>query len=54
MLVLYIRRLPLVSGGELGGPKRMKILSTAFFLLLWFIFVIFSALEAYKIIDPNF
>jgi hypothetical protein len=28
--------------------------STAFFFLLWIVFVAVSALEAYEIIQPNF
>ena len=54
IIVLYIRRHPSVSGGELGGPKGLKIISSAFFLILWIIFVALSAMEAYQIIDPNF
>ncbi|TKS83753.1 Sodium/calcium exchanger 3 [Collichthys lucidus] len=46
MGVLMLRRRPSI-GGELGGPKVLKIL-TAFLLFgLWFLYILFSSLEAY-------
>jgi hypothetical protein len=49
-----IRRHPVVSGGEFGGPKWIKILSSSFFFFLWIVFVALSALESYKVIEANF
>uniref|UniRef100_A0A4W5NPN5 Solute carrier family 8 member 2a n=1 Tax=Hucho hucho TaxID=62062 RepID=A0A4W5NPN5_9TELE len=46
MGVLMLRRRPSV-GGELGGPKVTKVLTTLFFFGLWFIYILFSSLEAY-------
>ncbi len=40
-------------GGELGGPKKIKILSSAFFVFLWIIFITLSALEAYGILKSD-
>ncbi|XP_067413394.1 sodium/calcium exchanger 2 isoform X4 [Emydura macquarii macquarii] len=44
--VLMYRRRPHV-GGELGGPRTAKLLTTALFLGLWFLYILFSSLEAY-------
>ncbi|XP_026105011.1 sodium/calcium exchanger 2-like isoform X2 [Carassius auratus] len=44
--VLMLRRRPSV-GGELGGPKRIKVLTSLLFLSLWFLYITFSSLEAY-------
>ncbi|KAL0994656.1 hypothetical protein UPYG_G00125400 [Umbra pygmaea] len=46
MGVLMLRRRPSV-GGELGGPKVTKVLTTLFFFGLWFLYILFSSLEAY-------
>jgi solute carrier family 8 (sodium/calcium exchanger) len=54
ILILLIRRHPAVSGGEFGGPKWIKILSSSFFFFLWIVFVALSALESYKVIEANF
>ena len=51
--MLLVRRHSKVSGGELGGPKWLKLSSSAFFFVLWVIFVAFSAMESYDIIQPN-
>ncbi|XP_055603969.1 sodium/calcium exchanger 1-like [Uranotaenia lowii] len=49
IIVLLLRRSPKV-GGELGGPKKSKYITSAFFFSLWLIYLIMSSLEAYGII----
>lgn len=44
--VLLYRRRPHI-GGELGGPRGPKLATTALFLGLWFLYILFSSLEAY-------
>lgn len=44
--VLMLRRKPSI-GGELGGPKIPKILTSLLLFGLWFLYVLFSSLEAY-------
>lgn len=44
--VLMLRRRPSV-GGELGGPKTQKVLTSLLFLGLWLLYITFSSLEAY-------
>ena len=44
--VLLYRRRPQI-GGELGGPRGPKLATTALFLGLWFLYILFSSLEAY-------
>ncbi|KAM7057551.1 sodium/calcium exchanger 2 isoform 3-T3 [Molossus nigricans] len=44
--VLLYRRRPHI-GGELGGPRGPKIATTALFLGLWFLYILFASLEAY-------
>ncbi|XP_015240712.1 PREDICTED: sodium/calcium exchanger 2-like isoform X1 [Cyprinodon variegatus] len=46
MGVLMLRRRPSI-GGELGGPRISKILTSLLFFGLWFLYVLFSSLEAY-------
>uniref|UniRef100_A0A8C6KRT9 Solute carrier family 8 member 2b n=1 Tax=Nothobranchius furzeri TaxID=105023 RepID=A0A8C6KRT9_NOTFU len=46
MAVLLFRRRPSI-GGELGGPRGPRILTTLLFLGLWFLYILFSSLEAY-------
>lgn len=53
ILILLIRRNPAV-GGELGGPKSVKTVTSGIFVCLWLFYVFVSALEAYKVIDPGF
>merc|ERR1739846_258953 len=50
---LMIRRNPAI-GGELGGPKAAKTVTSALFVFLWIFYVLIAALEAYKVIDPGF
>ncbi|KAM4583615.1 sodium/calcium exchanger 1a isoform 2-T2 [Odontesthes bonariensis] len=44
--VLLYRRRPMI-GGELGGPRVPKILTTCLFFSLWLMYIVFSSLEAY-------
>ncbi|XP_067883558.1 sodium/calcium exchanger 1-like isoform X1 [Heterodontus francisci] len=44
--VLLYRRKPEI-GGELGGPRTAKILTTTMFTLLWLMYILLSSLEAY-------
>ncbi len=54
IMTLMIRRSPGVSGGELGGPKAVKTITSGLFVCLWCSYVLISAMEAYKVIDPGF
>jgi len=49
IFVMMLRRHPSI-GGELGGPRIPKILTSAFLFFLWVFYVGMSTLEAYKII----
>lgn len=44
--VLMYRRRPEI-GGELGGPRTSKVLTTMLFVSLWLLYILFSSLEAY-------
>ncbi|KAK2819455.1 hypothetical protein Q7C36_021101 [Tachysurus vachellii] len=44
--VLMYRRRPEI-GGELGGPRGAKILTSGLFFSLWLLYIILSSLEAY-------
>ncbi|XP_051775096.1 sodium/calcium exchanger 1b isoform X7 [Erpetoichthys calabaricus] len=44
--VLMYRRKPEI-GGELGGPRTPKIVTTLLFGCLWLLYILFSSLEAY-------
>ncbi|XP_061596646.1 sodium/calcium exchanger 2a [Cololabis saira] len=46
MGLLMFRRKPSI-GGELGGPRVPKVLTALFLFGLWFLYVLFSSLEAY-------
>merc|ERR1711983_547930 len=50
IIILFVRRNPAI-GGELGGPKLWKTISSAIFVFFWCFCVLISALEAYKVID---
>merc|ERR1719365_14059 len=53
ILILLARRHPAV-GGELGGPKFFKTISSSLFVFLWCFYVMISALEMYDVIEPGF
>ncbi|KAK6477714.1 sodium/calcium exchanger 1-like [Huso huso] len=44
-ILMYRRRAPI--NGELGGPRTAKVLTTMFFICLWFMYILLSSLEAY-------
>ncbi|KAF7699774.1 sodium/calcium exchanger 2b isoform X1 [Silurus meridionalis] len=46
MAVLLFRRRPSI-GGELGGPRVSRILTTLLFFGLWLLYILFASLEAY-------
>ncbi|XP_012553100.2 sodium/calcium exchanger 2 [Bombyx mori] len=50
VLVLVLRRRRSI-GGELGGPRGIKIVTSMFFFSLWLIYLIMSGLEAYDVIE---
>merc|ERR1712200_84011 len=51
--ILLARRSPAV-GGELGGPKSVKTVTSGIFVFFWVFYVGISALEAYRVIRPGF
>merc|ERR1712223_29467 len=53
ILILMLRRNPAV-GGELGGPKSVKTVTSGIFVFFWCFYVFISALEAYGVIVPGF
>lgn len=38
-------------GGELGGPKVSRNLSAIAMCSLWFVYILFSTLQAYEVIE---
>jgi len=53
IFILLLRRHPAV-GGELGGPKLFKTISSSIFVFFWFFYVAISAMEMYGAIEPGF
>merc|ERR1712121_43793 len=53
ILILLLRRSP-NCGGELGGPKLFKTISSSLFVFFWCFYVGISALEQYDVINPGF
>ncbi|XP_047512935.1 sodium/calcium exchanger 3 isoform X2 [Pieris napi] len=49
VIVLMLRRRKSV-GGELGGPRGVKIITSMFFFSLWLTYLTLSSLEAYGVI----
>ncbi|XP_034020007.1 solute carrier family 8 member 4b isoform X2 [Thalassophryne amazonica] len=47
VLTLLYRRRPTVAGGELGGPRTCKIITSLMFVLLWLVYIMLASLEAY-------
>ena len=52
IIILLLRRNPAV-GGELGGPKSVKTVTTSIFVCFWLNYVLVSAMVAYGVIDPG-
>jgi len=46
IMTMLLRRMPAI-GGELGGPTKVKYITTAFLLFLWLFYVMMSSLESY-------
>uniref|UniRef100_A0A3P8WPB6 Sodium/calcium exchanger 1-like n=1 Tax=Cynoglossus semilaevis TaxID=244447 RepID=A0A3P8WPB6_CYNSE len=44
---LLYRRRPNVAGGELGGPRTTKMLTSLMFFSLWLVYILLASLEAY-------
>ncbi|KAJ7996768.1 hypothetical protein DPEC_G00240440 [Dallia pectoralis] len=47
VLVLMYRRRASMAGGELGGPRTAKLLTSLLFFSLWLIYILLASLEAY-------
>uniref|UniRef100_A0A3Q3KD08 Calx-beta domain-containing protein n=1 Tax=Monopterus albus TaxID=43700 RepID=A0A3Q3KD08_MONAL len=47
VVTLLYRRRPTVAGGELGGPRTCKLLTSLLFIMLWLIYILLASLEAY-------
>uniref|UniRef100_A0A3Q0QTI7 Solute carrier family 8 member 4b n=1 Tax=Amphilophus citrinellus TaxID=61819 RepID=A0A3Q0QTI7_AMPCI len=47
VLTLLYRRRATVAGGELGGPRTCKLLTSLMFVSLWLIYILLASLEAY-------
>jgi solute carrier family 8 (sodium/calcium exchanger) len=47
VIMLMIRRLKVFGGGELGGPRKYRFISSFLFLLLWIAYLVLSGLENY-------
>ena len=57
--IFFIRRfVPIfgdgTTGAELGGNKPLKFISAGILLFLWFMYVLLSALQTYKVISSPF
>ncbi|XP_077400665.1 sodium/calcium exchanger 1-like isoform X1 [Vanacampus margaritifer] len=47
VITLLYRRRPSAAGGELGGPRTCKVLTSLFFVSLWLVYILLASLEAY-------
>lgn len=47
------RRLALFGNAELGGVSNMKYVTGAFFISLWFFYIIISSLVSYDVIEAK-
>ncbi|XP_023659276.1 solute carrier family 8 member 4a isoform X1 [Paramormyrops kingsleyae] len=47
VLTLLYRRRASVAGGELGGPRTSKLVTSLLFVSLWFFYILLASLEAY-------
>ncbi|XP_029310783.1 LOW QUALITY PROTEIN: solute carrier family 8 member 4b [Cottoperca gobio] len=47
VFILLYRRRASVAGGELGGPRTCKIITSLLFVSMWLIYIILASLEAY-------
>ena len=51
VIALMARRFLPFIGAELGGPMKYKIPTSAFFILLWVLYIVLSSLVSYEHID---
>ena len=51
-LLILRRFLPFFGGGELGGPKGIRIACGVFMIFLWFLYILISSLVAYGHLSP--
>ena len=49
IMLMVIRRNPF-CGGELGGPRKFKIFTSIFMIMLWGVYTILSSLETYCLV----
>lgn len=47
VFILLYRRRPTVAGGELGGPRTCKAITSVLFVSLWLLYIMLASLEAY-------
>ncbi|KAM6909295.1 solute carrier family 8 member 4b [Xenentodon cancila] len=47
VITLLYRRRATVAGGELGGPRTCKVVTSLLFVSLWLIYILLASLEAY-------
>ncbi|KAK2862795.1 hypothetical protein Q5P01_002328 [Channa striata] len=47
VITLLYRRRATVAGGELGGPRTCKVVTSLMFVTLWLIYILLASLEAY-------
>uniref|UniRef100_A0A7N9AN78 Solute carrier family 8 member 4b n=1 Tax=Mastacembelus armatus TaxID=205130 RepID=A0A7N9AN78_9TELE len=47
VITLLYRRRATVAGGELGGPRTCKLLTSLLFVSMWLIYILLASLEAY-------
>ncbi|KAM9717708.1 solute carrier family 8 member 4b isoform 2-T5 [Menidia menidia] len=47
VLVLLYRRRATVAGGELGGPRTCKLITSLLFISMWLIYILLASMEAY-------
>ena len=50
IVTILVRRIPAV-GGELGGPAKIKYVTSALLFFLWLFYVMMSSLESYCYIE---
>lgn len=50
IFIMMLRRHPSI-GGELGGPRTSKIITSCIFVGFWIFYVVMSSLEAYGVIE---
>ena len=46
IMIILLRRSPII-GGELGGPKKFKLITSTILIGLWMMYVLLSSLESY-------